>query len=110
MCKYRQYVLPVSIYRFLGSLEVDDTARVRNVYLGCGHAITEPDVEIKCTDTKCIFSPNHPSTCTGAACKEKCWQHRQFPQQYCMFILRTSKATVPTARAVKRPTQTVADT
>ncbi|KAH8094814.1 hypothetical protein BXZ70DRAFT_1009765 [Cristinia sonorae] len=56
--------------------------RVTNFYVQCGHGVPKPDEEIKCGAKNCIFSPNHPPTCQGRACKEKCFQHHQFPQQY----------------------------
>ncbi|KAG2126816.1 hypothetical protein DEU56DRAFT_821789 [Suillus clintonianus] len=56
--------------------------RVRNVYLRCGHAINLPDQLITCENTRCKFSPNHPTTCGPPTCKQTCCQYRQYPQQY----------------------------
>ncbi|KIP02804.1 hypothetical protein PHLGIDRAFT_20396 [Phlebiopsis gigantea 11061_1 CR5-6] len=41
-----------------------------------------PEQIIPCDGTNCIFSPNHPSDCSGSTCKKKCWQYRQPSEQY----------------------------
>ncbi|RDX53937.1 hypothetical protein OH76DRAFT_1399108 [Lentinus brumalis] len=56
--------------------------QVRTLYKRCNHGVTSPDELIQCFGTKCIFSPNHPRSCTGAECKKRCWQYRSAPQQY----------------------------
>ncbi|KAJ8486882.1 hypothetical protein ONZ51_g4545 [Trametes cubensis] len=56
--------------------------QVRTIFKRCNHAVTAPDEEVRCDSTQCIFSPNHPATCSGEACKKRCWQYRPAPQQY----------------------------
>ncbi|KAJ6577708.1 hypothetical protein B0H19DRAFT_1121137 [Mycena capillaripes] len=51
---------------------------VRNVYLRCGHA----ESLVKCTSTRCKFSPNHPSNCVPPACSTSCNQYHLFPEHY----------------------------
>ncbi|KAI0677396.1 hypothetical protein C8Q78DRAFT_1074099 [Trametes maxima] len=56
--------------------------QVRTIYSKCNHAITAADVDVACDSPRCIFSPNHPQTCTGDSCRRTCWQYRPAPQQY----------------------------
>ncbi|KAI0375793.1 hypothetical protein BV20DRAFT_959844 [Pilatotrama ljubarskyi] len=56
--------------------------QVRTIYKKCNHAVNAPDEDIRCDRTNCIFSPNHPPTCSGEACKRSCWHYRAAPQQY----------------------------
>ncbi|THV06875.1 hypothetical protein K435DRAFT_644436, partial [Dendrothele bispora CBS 962.96] len=56
--------------------------RVRNVYLRCGHAINEPEVEIKCENYRCKFSPFHSRTCVPPNCLRTCQQYHQYPEMY----------------------------
>ncbi|KAF8238898.1 hypothetical protein L208DRAFT_1430084 [Tricholoma matsutake] len=64
--------------------------RVRNIYKHCGHAVNQPDEEIKCDMTTCIFSPAHPEDCLG--CSKTCWQYHQYPQQYSPHVDRLCPA------------------
>ncbi|CAL1703131.1 unnamed protein product [Somion occarium] len=52
------------------------------IYSKCGHAYAMPEENMPCDNPHCKFSPAHPSTCTGASCKQTCWQYRQPTQQY----------------------------
>ncbi|KAI0342233.1 hypothetical protein BDW22DRAFT_172877 [Trametopsis cervina] len=52
------------------------------VYTVCGHAYTMPEEIIECTSVNCIFSRQHPTTCSGSSCKRTCWQYRQPTEQY----------------------------
>ncbi|KAL4254436.1 hypothetical protein ABKN59_003682 [Abortiporus biennis] len=52
------------------------------IYTKCGHAYPMPEETVVCDNPRCKFSPKHPPTCTGAACKQTCWQYRQPTQQY----------------------------
>lgn len=52
------------------------------IYTKCGHAYALPEQIIECDRTNCVFSPNHPSSCSGASCKKTCWQYRQPTEQY----------------------------
>ncbi|KAM5534264.1 hypothetical protein V8D89_010874 [Ganoderma adspersum] len=56
--------------------------QVRTLFKNCNHGVTVPDEIVQCYGDNCIFSPNHPSTCTGDACKKRCWHYRPAPQQY----------------------------
>ncbi|OBZ76814.1 hypothetical protein A0H81_03951 [Grifola frondosa] len=38
---------------------------VRNVYVKCNHSVNLPVEEIKCDQTTCIFSPDHPPIAAG---------------------------------------------
>ncbi|KAF9264704.1 hypothetical protein L218DRAFT_197784 [Marasmius fiardii PR-910] len=60
---------------------------VQNTYSRCGHIIRLPDELIPCYDRYCKFSVAHPPDCTGSQCRDKCWQYKQFPEQYRMFRL-----------------------
>ncbi|KAJ7310598.1 hypothetical protein DFH08DRAFT_898575 [Mycena albidolilacea] len=55
---------------------------VRNVFLRCGHAESLPPVEVKCSSTRCKFSPNHPAGCVPPSCTRTCNQYHLFPEQY----------------------------
>ncbi|GJE84249.1 hypothetical protein PsYK624_003250 [Phanerochaete sordida] len=56
--------------------------RVRNVYTQCGHGVNLPEVEINCELDNCVFSARHPEDCQGEACRNRCWQYHQYPEQY----------------------------
>ncbi|KAJ7632589.1 hypothetical protein FB45DRAFT_912865 [Roridomyces roridus] len=53
--------------------------RVQHTYTICNHTYQLPEVEIKCGETTCKFSPNHPRNCPN--CTETCWQYHQYPEQ-----------------------------
>ncbi|KAF7371929.1 hypothetical protein MVEN_00050800 [Mycena venus] len=55
---------------------------VRNLFTRCGHAENLPPVEVKCSSTRCKFSPNHSSGCVPPACTRTCNQYHLYPEQY----------------------------
>ncbi|KAF8914500.1 hypothetical protein CPB85DRAFT_1412300 [Mucidula mucida] len=60
-------------------------ARVRNVYTKCGHGVTlvcRLLQTIYCENSKCRWSPFHPTTCKPPSCLKTCQQYKTFPQQY----------------------------
>ncbi|KIY61708.1 hypothetical protein CYLTODRAFT_405354 [Cylindrobasidium torrendii FP15055 ss-10] len=56
--------------------------QVRNIYLQCGHGVTESDVMVQCENSKCRFSPFHPTSCKQPRCRQTCIQYHSFPEQY----------------------------